>query len=437
MGGRDTWSATARLMRRAGFGATGSEVDSVAGTGRSRWLADALAADPATDPGSLSTPPPLLEPVPALTPDPTRSERRARNGVLREQRDSLASWWVRRMVATGTPVTERVTFAWHHLFATDARVVRDARMMLAQNETHRRLGCSTYTGLLTAMVTDSALLTYLNGSATAAGRRNENLARELLEVFCLGRQASWTELDVQETARALSGWVVDPDGTTGFTPAWHDSGVKTVLGRTGPLDTHDLLATVLAHPAAAPHLVGRWWTVLVSSTSTAPAGVQRRVAAAYGPGHDLSAMLTSLLTDPEVEALPASLVRPPVDWLVGAARSLHLSLDDDGARTAVAALRALGQEPFSPPNVGGWPAGRAWLSTGAAETRLTTAGWLAGLAELDGLEATSPSGRVDAVAHLLGLPGFSDRTVVGLRTLVRDPAALVAAALVCPENMVV
>ncbi|MDQ2756976.1 MAG: DUF1800 domain-containing protein, partial [Actinomycetota bacterium] len=363
--------------------------------------------------------------------------RRARNGALRGQRDALASWWVRRMVTTGAPVVERLTFGWHHFFATDGRVVRDSRMMLAQNETQRRFGRSTYPQLLTAMLGDPALLTYLNGNATAPGARNENLARELLEVFTLGHSAGWTEHDVHDAARALTGWSVDAEGTARFTAGWHDGGTKTVLGHTGDLGTDTLVGVLAAHQAAGPHLLGRWWSSLVSSSEPVPTGVQRRALAAYGPRRDLASLLQALLTDPEVEALPPSLVRAPVDWLVGAARTLHLSFDDALAGRAVEALRALGQEPFAPPNVGGWPAGRAWLSTGAAETRMATAGWLAGLADLEALADAPPSGRVELVAHRLGLPTFSDRTVVGLRTLVRDPAALVAAALVSPEYLVV
>ncbi|GAA1905671.1 DUF1800 domain-containing protein [Lapillicoccus jejuensis] len=426
-------------MRRVAFGASGDVVDAVARRGPARWLTDALGADPATDPGSLATPPPSLPPVPLPSAHPSQDERRARNAAVRDQREALGRWWVRRMVTTGIPLAERVTFAWHHLFATDLRVVRDAGAVLRQNETQRRLGRGTVTAMTGAMLRDTALLSYLDGTARTAGTRNENLARELFEIFTLGRGTAYGEPDVHDASLALTGWRIGDGGVATYDPAWHEGGRLTVLGRTGRLGLDDVVDAALAHPTSAPHVVSRWWD-LVGASTPVPAGVLRRAVAAYAPRREVGALLTALVLDPETVALPPSLVRGPVDWLVGSARSLGVRFDDEAAGTALGALRALGQEPFAPPNVAGWPGGAAWLSTAAAHTRLGAATWLAGLADLDdvaALDAASPTSRVEAVAHRLALPTLSDRTVVGLRSVRRDPVALVAAALVCPENLVV
>jgi uncharacterized protein (DUF1800 family) len=111
--------------------------------------------------------------------------------------------------------------------------------------------------------------------------------------------------------------------------------------------------------------------------------------------------------------------------------------DDDSVKKAAAALRALGQLPFFPPNVSGWPSGQAWLSTASATTRVQTAAFLARAGDLGAVDSAAQAGRVDAVAHLLGIPHFSDRTVAELKTHTNDPQRLVAMALVAPENLVI
>lgn len=439
MGGDDDRRAAARLVRRVAFGASGDDVAVVARRGLSAWLADAWLADPAADPGTTATPPPALPAVPLPSPRPSKDERRTRNAAVRDQREVLGRWWVRRMVATGTPLVERLTFAWHHLFATDLRVVRDAAAALRQNETQRHLARSTVTAMTGAMLRDTALLSYLDGTARTAGTRNENLARELFEVFTLGRGTAYGERDVHDASLALTGWRVGADGEATYDPAWHQAGRVSVLRRTGRLGLDDVVDTALAHPASAPHVVTRWWA-LVGASTPVPPGVLRRAVAAYAPRRGVRELVGALVLDEETQALAPSLVRTPVEWLVGSARSLGVRFGDDEAGTALGALRTLGQEPFAPPNVAGWPGGTAWLSTAAAGTRLGAATWLAGLADLDdvdALDAGSPTSRVDAVAHRLALPTLSDRTAVGLRSVRHDPVALVAAALVCPENLVV
>jgi uncharacterized protein (DUF1800 family) len=117
-------------------------------------------------------------------------------------------------------------------------------------------------------------------------------------------------------------------------------------------------------------------------------------------------------------------------------RSLHVPTDDATLMKAAAAMRALGQLPFLPPNVSGWPSGQAWLSTASAATRVQTATFLARAGRLDAVQSAPAAGRVEAVAHLLGIPAFTNRTLAELKTHTDDPQRLVAMALVAPENLV-
>jgi uncharacterized protein (DUF1800 family) len=367
----------------------------------------------------------------------SREDRQKRRQQETDQVDQLVAWWVRRMVAVQNPLVEKLTFGWHNHFATSATKVRSAGMLSTQNQTLRAHGRGSFTDLAEAMVVDPALLFWLDGQQNTAKAPNENLARELMELFTLGRTGGYTEQDVREAARALTGWTIDRGtGSAAFVPRRHDPGLKTVLGTTADLDAAGLVRVLLGQKASAPYVVTRWWQLLAAPTAPPPETLGRAVTA-YGPDRDLAAMFGALLTDDGYASTAGSLVASPVEWVVGAMRSLHVPTDDATVKKAAAAMRALGQLPLYPPNVSGWPAGQAWLSTASATTRVQAASVLARAGDLGPVQAAAPTARVDAVAHLLGIPSFSDRTLAELTTHTADPQRLVAMALVAPENLVI
>jgi uncharacterized protein (DUF1800 family) len=341
------------------------------------------------------------------------------------------------MVAVENPLVEKLTFGWHNHFATSATKVRSAAMLSAQNTTFRAKGRGRFSDLAEAMVVDPALLLWLDGQQNTVKAPNENLSREFMELFTLGRSGGYTEQDVREGARALTGWTLDrQQGTATFVPRRHDANSKTVLGTTANLDATGFVGVLLNQPTSAPFLATRWWQLLAGPTAP-PSDALDRMVAAYGPERDLAALFRVMLTDGAYATTAGSLVVSPVEWVVGAMRSLHVTTDDDTLKKAVGAMRALGQLPFFPPNVSGWPAGQAWLSTASATTRVQTAAFLARAGDLHSVHDAPTSGRVAAVAHLLGIPAFSNRTLGELTTHTNDPQRLVAMALVSPENLVI
>ena len=431
------WAAAAHLVRSTGFGASGDLVDSVAAAGPSAWLSASLRAAPDSDPGAAATPVPAFEVLPPLGQGATQDERRQRRQQETERVTQLVAWWVRRMVAVENPVIEKLTFGWHNHFATSATKVRSAPMLLAQNVTLRAKGRGSFADLAEAAVVDPALLFWLDGQQNTAKAPNENLSREFMELFMLGRSGGYTEQDVREGARALTGWTLDrATGSAVFVPRRHDSGGKTVLGTTADLDARGFVRLLLDQPTSAPFVATRWWQLLAGPEAP-PADALDRMVAAYGPERDLAGLFQAMLTDDAYAASAGFRVASPVEWVVGAMRSLRVPTDDDTVKKAAAAMRALGQLPFFPPNVSGWPSGQAWLSTASATTRVQTAAFLARAGDLGPVQSTSPSGRVDAVAHLLGIPAVSDRTLAELKTHTDDPQRLVAMALVSPENLVI
>jgi uncharacterized protein (DUF1800 family) len=425
--------AVRRLVQRVGLGPRPGEIDTAVGRGFDATLAALLT--PAADAGATPTPPPSAD-APAPVDKNDVAARRARRRAEAEQAKGLAVWWLDRMAAVDVPFPERMAWFWHGHFATSVRKVRSAALMYGQNATLRRLGTGDFRALAQAMVVDPAMLVWLDGGGNRVGRPNENLAREFMELFTLG-VGNYTETDVREAARALTGWRVDVagGGSAAFTPRNHDDGPKTVLGTTAPLDASGLVDLLVARPASPRFLAGRIWARFVTHTPPDPPTLDA-LAAAYGPSRDVTALVRAAVGSPGFRDPGSVLVRQPVEWLVAALRSLRLRASDVPAAALHGGLTGLGQIPFAPPDVGGWPAGAPWLTTAAALGRLNLARALVGKGDLSPVADTPPAGRVEATAALLGLPGFGARTAAALDRLAARPPDLVAAALASPENTV-
>ena len=277
----------------------------------------------------------------------------------------LKAWWLYRMLFGPDPLTERLVLMWHNHFATSNLKVEDLPAMRAQNELFRRLARAPFGELLAAAVRDPALLVWLDAPANRKGRPNENLARELMELFTLGI-GHYTEADVKEAARALTGWTV-ADGAFTEDAGIHDPGDKTILGKTGRWKGDDLVKMLVDHPATARRLAGRIGELFLGEKALKGAdlngladGLRRRN---LDVGWAVETVLRSRLFF-SADNL-GNRVLGPVEYVVGAARALELF--DPPSSTLVLAewCGQLGQDLFYPPNVGGWPGGRAWLTTRA------------------------------------------------------------------------
>jgi uncharacterized protein (DUF1800 family) len=429
------WVETARLLRRIGFGTSGQQVDAVVTEGWPVYLSRVLGADPDADPGASGTPLPQFPVLRAPGKAATPQARKDHNRQLNDQLSELSAWWIRRMVAVEQPEHEKLTLMWHNHFATSAAKVRTAQYMVIQNQTLRTLKLGDFRDLAYAMLTDAAMLRWLDGQSNTAKAANENLAREFMELFALGHGNGYTETDVRDGARALTGWTLSPAGQPTPIPRRHDASAKTVLGVTGNLDAAGFCDAVLAQPKSASYIAARLWQQLASDTPPSAAALDRLVAA-YGSGRDLKALTTAILTDPEVTGAHATIIVTPAEWLVGVIRSLRVAVDTPKqAKLIQSALKTLGQQPFYPPDVGGWPHGQAWLSTASAGVRLQTAARLIDDGDLSSVTDTAPSDRIDAVGYLLGVGAWSDRTVAALTPLIATPPQLVTTAVNTPEYL--
>ena len=226
------------------------------------------------------------------------------------------------MLSGPDPLGERLTLMWHDHFATSLGKVRDVAAMRRQNETFRRLARAPFGELLGDMVRDPALLIWLDAPENRKGRLNENLSRELLELFTLG-VGNYTEGDVREAARALTGRTV-ADGSFRRAPGDHDDGEKTILGRRGRWGGDDLLAMLLEHPATATRLAGRVCGLLMGEAAADEAAVAALARGLRSHDLDVGWAVATVLRSRAFFAAPnlGSRVAGPVEFVVGAARAL-------------------------------------------------------------------------------------------------------------------
>jgi uncharacterized protein (DUF1800 family) len=415
-----TREEVAHLLRRATFGPRATELDEAERIGFDATLDGLLTQTgptPGSDPGADRTPVPAAErdPYAVLPKNADGDTKAAAVKAQKAQVVGLTSWWVDRMVAADHQAREKLTFFWHGHWATSVQKVRSANLMRTQQQTLYRLAGGDFGQLVHAMLRDPALIHWLDGQRNSAAAPNENLGRELMELFTLGI-GNYTEADVKEGARALTGWQLDRvEGTASFNPKRFDGKPKKILGKRANFDADDFAELLLDQPATARFVTGRLW-FRYASGEPIPADTHQRLVTAYGTGRDITAVLRAMFTDPAFAGTRGQLVKQPVEWAVGAMRQLDIvpgSWKEGDRKSLNSALDALGQVPFAPPSVGGWPAGAAWLSTSTAQLRIALANRLAGNvapAALDAVASAPAPGRPDALARLLAVETFSERT---------------------------
>ncbi len=431
----DPRSRIAHLFRRATFGARPEELDAAVAAGYEATvdkLVDLSVADAANLPAPTFTPPALPGQLPT-DPEGRRQAQQAEQRANREEGRRLNQWWIDRMVLSTTPLRERLTLFWHDHFATSVQKVKEPELMFRQNEIFRARGAGSFEALAQAVAKDPAMLVWLDANENKKGRPNENFARELFELFLLGI-GNYSEADVQEGARAFTGWQYRRQtGVFTLVAAQHDGDPKTVFGQTGRFGGEDVIRMAIAQPAGATYVASKLWSGF-ARPARADDPVVRELAAGFAKDLDVGALVRAVFLHPEFVA-PASrtgLVKQPIEYVAGTLRALGLRAASLGANPAQT-LESLGQQPFAPPSVGGWPQNGYWLTTSFALSRLRFASTVASKARLDAVASLPAADRPAAVARLLSVDGWSPSTAAGLATVADDPKALLTIALVAPE----
>jgi uncharacterized protein (DUF1800 family) len=350
--GSITLAQARRLLWRAGFGPQPGQAEALAG----QSLQEVVFA--LTRPAGTAV---------MQGPEPTNEEGNALQPADAWGDDHC--WWLDRMIRSDQPLIERMTYIWHDWFANSNEKVNSQQRMLDQNNLFREHALGSFHDLFLAVTSDPAMLIFLDGIYNSAEEPNENYGREMMELFSLGAdRGAYTEEDVKEMARTLSGWTAAWTESSGlqnfhFEPERHDSSEKTVFGQTGNWNWEDAVRLCVTHPLHASFFVSKLWSYFVPSPPS-----ESTLAALEGlynsSSYSIRAVVEAILVHPDFLDGP-ELVTPPVVYNAGLLRAVGRFIDT----TAWTWLSAsAGQQLFYPPNVSGWDFTR-WLDTSTAKAR--------------------------------------------------------------------
>ncbi len=324
----------------------------------------------------------------------------------------LQAAWLYRMIFTPFPLRERMTLFWHNHFATSNAKVNNTVLMQRQNDLLRNHALGKFAPMLLEMARDAAMLQWLDCTANRKAHPNENYAREVMELFTLGR-GNYSEKDIREAARAFTGTFVQNDKFKAV-PSQHDDGEKTVFGKTGRFRGDDIAGILLEQKACAEFLCKKLFRQFVSEVDVPSAELLAPLADAYRKAdYDVKVPLTMILKsklfhDP---AMRRKRVKSPIEFVIGSIRSLEVlkpTVSTDGLADVTGRM---GQSLFTPPSVAGWEGGPAWINT---TTTLARTNFALGLLGKDGLFG----GRFDPKA--LARKGDKDEAGFFVDLLVQD-----------------
>lgn len=419
------------LLWRAGFGGTQQQIDLLASWGLEKSvdilldIGDGAKSAPFKPADAATFDRNIIRPYTDEERRTADTARRARDedtlAMLREKRQEaertdrgqmgeVQRWWLARMIETTRPLEEKLTLFWHGHFATSFRVIEDSYHMFAQNELFRKHAAGNFGDLLTAIVQDPAMLEYLDNNDNRKGQPNENLAREVMELFGLGL-GNYTEEDIKEGARALTGYTFQDDEFV-FTKRNHDPNEKTILGQSGNWNGEDFARIILSKNACARFIARKLYAFFVADLPSDEQGGVRDVEPwrrklvnelgdmLHNRKYEIKPVLRRLFLSEHFYSpdVMRSQIKSPTQLVVGAARTLNAPTRDLSILND--ALDLMGQRLFLPPSVKGWPGGRAWINTSTLYVRQNTLVYmLTGARARDSVRDASAAG-FDAVGLL-------------------------------------
>lgn len=327
----------AHLLRRTSFGPFPGQVRTLAAAGLPAAITTVLSA----------TPSPLPAP-PDLSPS---------------NNSGPVGWWLTRMADPGAGLVEKMTWFWHAHLTSSRSKVNDWGLMWQQHLLLRANALGNFRQLMQAITIDPAMLWYLDGNGSTDAAPNENYARELMELFTLGH-GNYSQDDVTAGAHALSGWRIDRRlGGARFVPADGPPGPVTFLGQSAT-SASDVVDIVCDHPACAPFIAGAIYAYLAGVPPT-PAQANALATVFRGANLEIRPLVAAVLTDPAFPAARLNRPRYPVEWITAAMAAMGLS----NPKVAESVAVEMGQIPFHPPAVNGWPGGSRWLAPSFALAR--------------------------------------------------------------------
>ncbi|PZF71480.1 DUF1800 domain-containing protein [Taibaiella soli] len=349
------------LYDRAGFGISLSDYDQPKPIEN---LTQSLFPKQAAAPLTVVTAAAWAENAPRKEMDP--QERKEKRMEMRQLVGDLNLLWLNEMVQTAYPLLEKTSLFWHGHFA--CRIDNPYfQQDLLQNIRSNALG--NFGDLLKAVSKSPAMLSFLNNQQNRKQHPNENFAREVMELFTLGR-GHYSEDDVKEAARAFTGWGFDQSGGFVFRERAHDEGRKKFLGKEGNFNGDDILNILLAQKQTSVFITQKLYRYFVSDTRTDERRVNELAKYFYHENYDIGKLLEKMFTEDwfyDDQNIGAK-IKSPVELIVGYMRTVPLRFTNE--KTPLQLQRILGQLLFAPPNVAGWPGGKNWIDSSSLVIRM-------------------------------------------------------------------
>ena len=293
-------------------------------------------------------------------------EKKEMQKEFRKRTKDINALWMESMVYTSFPLLEKTALFWHGHFATRLdNPYYDQKLL----QIFRKNALGNFGQLLKEVSKSSAMLQFLNNQQNKKQHPNENFAREVMELFTLGR-GHYTEEDVKEAARAFTGWAHDGNGDFIFRKGQHDGGEKKFLGKAGFLNGDDVLDIILEQKQTAVFITQKLYRYFVSDEKIDDKRVAGLAANFYKNKYDIGSLLKEMFTADWFykEATVGAKVKSPVELLVGYQRLIPLAFQD--TKTLINLQRVLGQYLFNAPNVAGWPGGKNWIDSSSLVIRM-------------------------------------------------------------------
>lgn len=308
----------------------------------------------------------------------TEQERRLLRKESRQKIKDLNVLWLKQMTEPQYALREKMTLFWHNHFACKTQV---AYLAQKQNNLLRNYALGKFGDLLHAISKDPAMLQFLNNQQNRKEKPNENFARELMELFTLGR-GNYTEKDIKEAARAFTGWGFDFSGEYVFRERQHDFDSKTFFGKTGNFNGDDIINMILENPKTSLFIVRKIYTHFVND-KVDEAIVQDLASYFRKTNYDIKALLEKILSADwfyEQKNIGTH-IKSPIELLVHYQKFFGLDFEDE--RSWLFIQKVLGQILFYPPNVAGWQEGKSWIDSSTLLFRMTLPDLIFGRKEVE------------------------------------------------------
>jgi uncharacterized protein (DUF1800 family) len=292
-------------------------------------------------------------------------EKKKLRQASRESIKSLNLAWLNEMINSQAQLREKMSLFWHGHFAS-----RNLNILYQQQllDAIRRNALGNFGDMLKEVSKSAAMINFLNNNQNRKDHPNENFAREVMELFTMGR-GNYTEQDVKEAARAFTGWGANVKGEFVFRKLLHDEGEKKFLGKTGNFDGDDILSMLLEQKATANYITRKIYRYFVNETVD-DEKVNWLANRFYQGNYNIQSLMQDIFTSDWFyhEDNIGAKIKSPVELLVGIRRILPMQLENEEAQLLV--QRLLGQILFYPPNVAGWPGGKNWIDSSSLMLRL-------------------------------------------------------------------